>query len=149
MSNNINKSQIFHRIMLHTLHIKNFTVFSEAQFKFSPGLNVIIGDNGTGKSHLLYLCYAIEYLLHDALQEYIHSAKTKNKESWQRDMAEKLKSVFLPEKLGRLCRHQQRAEIQMTPSVLGQPAPQLMTAFSFFVTAKEKVKMEQSPVFEL
>lgn len=41
------------------LEIKNFTVFEEARFEFSPGLNVIIGENGTGKSHLLKLMYAV------------------------------------------------------------------------------------------
>ena len=38
--------------MLNTLHIKNFTVFQDARFEFSPGLNVIVGDNGTGKTHV-------------------------------------------------------------------------------------------------
>ena len=43
--------------MLNTLQIKHFTVFQDAQFRFSPGLNVIVGDNGTGKTHLLKLGY--------------------------------------------------------------------------------------------
>ena len=135
--------------MLHTLHIKNFTVFSDAQFQFSPGLNVIIGDNGTGKSHLLYLAYSIESVRHQAWQHYLHTAKNKDKESWQRDLATKLKQVFCPEKLGRLCRYKQkqRTEIQMVPSLFGQPVPQGLTAFSFSVTAKEKVKLEQTPGF--
>ncbi len=135
--------------MLNTLQIKNFTVFSDAQFEFSKGLNVIIGDNGTGKSHLLYLAYAIDYVWHEALQDYLLMNKKKDKESWQRDLAHKLKTVFRPEKLGRLCRRQQphRAEIKMVPFLFGHSAPQLTTAFSFFVTAKEKVKLEKSPSF--
>lgn len=43
--------------MLSDLHISEFTVFSDAKFQFSAGLNVIVGDNGTGKSHLLKLAY--------------------------------------------------------------------------------------------
>lgn len=43
--------------MLKTLHIRQFTVFQDARFDFSPGLNVIVGDNGTGKTHLLKLGY--------------------------------------------------------------------------------------------
>ena len=35
------------------LRLKDFTVFAEADFEFSPGLNVFIGANGTGKSHVL------------------------------------------------------------------------------------------------
>jgi DNA repair ATPase RecN len=39
--------------MLTRLVLKNLTVFSEADFVFEPGLNVVVGENGTGKSHLL------------------------------------------------------------------------------------------------
>lgn len=45
--------------MLNKLHIENFTVFRKADLEFSSGLNVITGDNGSGKSHLLKLGYAI------------------------------------------------------------------------------------------
>jgi AAA15 family ATPase/GTPase len=45
--------------MLRALEIKNFTVFEEAKLEFSPGLNVVIGENGTGKSHLLKLGYTL------------------------------------------------------------------------------------------
>ena len=31
----------------------NFTVFDHAEFTFSPGVNVLIGKNGTGKTHVL------------------------------------------------------------------------------------------------
>ena len=46
--------------MLKSLHVHNFTVFAEADFQFSAGLNVIVGTNGTGKSHVLKLAYAVE-----------------------------------------------------------------------------------------
>lgn len=45
--------------MLKTLKLENFTVFPKAELEFSPGLNVIVGENGTGKSHLLKLGYAV------------------------------------------------------------------------------------------
>jgi len=45
--------------MLKRLYVRNFTVFAEADFAFSPGLNVIVGANGTGKSHVLKLGYAV------------------------------------------------------------------------------------------
>ena len=45
--------------MLKRLYVKNFTVFSEANFEFGPGLNVVVGTNGTGKSHVLKLGYAV------------------------------------------------------------------------------------------
>lgn len=43
--------------MLKRLHLKNFTVFADADFEFSPGLNVLVGTNGTGKSHVLKVGY--------------------------------------------------------------------------------------------
>lgn len=45
--------------MLERLNIQNFTVFSNASFEFAAGLNVIVGENGTGKSHVLKLAYAV------------------------------------------------------------------------------------------
>lgn len=44
---------------IQALSLKNFTAFSEATFEFSPGLNVLIGENGTGKSHVLKASYAL------------------------------------------------------------------------------------------
>ena len=41
------------------LTLKDFTVFERAEFEFSPGLNVLIGANGTGKSHVLKVLYSI------------------------------------------------------------------------------------------
>ena len=40
------------------LELTDFTVFKSAQFTFSPGINVLIGENGTGKSHVLKALYA-------------------------------------------------------------------------------------------
>lgn len=39
--------------------IKNFTVFEDQEIEFCDGINVIIGANGTGKSHLMKILYAI------------------------------------------------------------------------------------------
>ncbi|MFA7173537.1 MAG: AAA family ATPase [Kiritimatiellia bacterium] len=39
--------------------IDNFTVFDNEKIAFCAGVNVIIGANGTGKSHLLKLLYAL------------------------------------------------------------------------------------------
>ena len=40
-------------------HIENFTVFKKQDIEFCGGVNVIIGANGTGKSHLLKILYAM------------------------------------------------------------------------------------------
>lgn len=47
--------------MLESIEIQNFTCFPEARLDFSRGLNIIVGENGTGKSHLLKLGYAALY----------------------------------------------------------------------------------------
>ncbi len=38
--------------------VKNFTVFVDMKVTFGEGINVIIGENATGKTHLLKLLYA-------------------------------------------------------------------------------------------
>ena len=40
------------------LYLNNFTVFKTLNIEFSKGLNIFIGENGTGKTHLLKLLYA-------------------------------------------------------------------------------------------
>ena len=38
--------------------LENFTVFDCLELEPSPGVNVFVGANGTGKTHLLKVCYA-------------------------------------------------------------------------------------------
>lgn len=40
------------------LQLTDFTVFKQASFEFCPGINVLMGENGTGKSHVLKAMYA-------------------------------------------------------------------------------------------
>lgn len=40
-------------------HLHNFTVFEDLQIAFSKGINVVVGTNGTGKTHLLKAMYGI------------------------------------------------------------------------------------------
>ena len=85
--------------MLERLRIRNFTVFAEAEFNFSPGLNIIVGTNGTGKSHVLKLGYMVNrtsaFMVDNDLLAYdIHN--------WQNQLAIGLMEVFQPEELGNL-----------------------------------------------
>lgn len=41
------------------LTVQGFTVFEKIDLDFSPGINVLIGENATGKSHVLKLMYAL------------------------------------------------------------------------------------------
>ena len=45
--------------MIHHLHLKNFIAFTDLSIDFSPGINVIIGENGTGKTQLLKAIQAL------------------------------------------------------------------------------------------
>ena len=43
---------------IESIGLKNFTVFEDFQLEMSSGINVFIGENGTGKTHLLKAIYA-------------------------------------------------------------------------------------------
>ena len=43
---------------LTRVRLKNFTAFDELDLELSPGINVLVGANGTGKTHLMKVCYA-------------------------------------------------------------------------------------------
>lgn len=43
---------------LTRLKLKNFTAFAALDVEFSPGINIFIGTNGTGKTHVLKVAYA-------------------------------------------------------------------------------------------
>lgn len=45
--------------MLEKLELNNFTGFEKLNITFSAKINVIVGENGTGKSHLLKAAYAL------------------------------------------------------------------------------------------
>jgi len=44
---------------IKSIEISNFTAFDHIKCDFSPGVNLFIGENGTGKTHLLKILYAI------------------------------------------------------------------------------------------
>jgi ABC-type hemin transport system ATPase subunit len=45
--------------MIERLELRNFTAFSSLSMELSPKINVIIGENGTGKTHLLKAAYGL------------------------------------------------------------------------------------------
>ncbi|MCS0585330.1 AAA family ATPase [Massilia pinisoli] len=45
--------------MITNLQLRNFTAFTALSIEFSPGINIIIGENGTGKTHLLKAIQAL------------------------------------------------------------------------------------------
>ena len=46
------------------LTLQNFTAFSDETFHFAPGINVLIGENGAGKTHVMKALYAWQMARH-------------------------------------------------------------------------------------
>ena len=85
--------------MLKSLRIRNFTVFNSADLQFKD-LNVIVDANGTAKTHLLKLPYAVMAMSAEAGKK---RTEPPTKTVLQTRLAEKLSSVFRPEdRLGQL-----------------------------------------------
>jgi len=123
--------------MLKKLSVKNCTVFSKAELNFRSGLNAIIGENGSGKSHLLKVAYSLIAASAEAGRK--PNAKEPTKTYFQKALANKLVRVLRPESLGRLARRKQgreRCEITMDFS-----DPELNTSFDFATSAKAEVRI--------
>ena len=45
-------------MVLTRAKLERFTAFEDLDISFSPGINVFVGENGTGKTHLMKACYA-------------------------------------------------------------------------------------------
>lgn len=43
-----------------SLRLNNFTAFADASFEFLPGVNAFVGENGTGKTHVMKALYAMQ-----------------------------------------------------------------------------------------
>ncbi len=84
--------------MITKLELENFTVFEELSIDFSPGINVIIGENGTGKTQLLKAAYAL------ASSSYQNQEATKVE--IKNNFTERFKRIFMPEdmKIGKMSR---------------------------------------------
>lgn len=76
--------------MIKTLKISNFTVFGNVEFSFSPGLNVIVGENGTGKTHVLKLGYLFSRAWPDLMAKRLHMT-SQRAETY---LAERLAGLF-------------------------------------------------------
>lgn len=73
--------------MIEKIRFEKFTAFEKLEMNFSPGINILIGENGTGKTHVLKALYSACDI-------------TKS----QKSFADKINSVFLPsgKRIGRL-----------------------------------------------
>ena len=88
--------------MITRLVLKNFTAFSDLSIDFSPRVNVIIGENGTGKTHLLKAAYAL-----CAGGPVFKNKPDTGKNELEAALTAKLLRLFMPldDKLGKIRRH--------------------------------------------
>jgi hypothetical protein len=127
---------------LKTLLVQNLTVFSRARLALSPDLNVIVGENGTGKTHLLKAAYSVLAVSAEEFRRPNSSDPTKV--LLQTRIAEKLTNVFRPEQLGRLARRRQgreRCDIE-----LGFQNDDYDIGFSFATNSKTEVAITSLPL---
>lgn len=85
------------------LELERFTAFEKASFDFASGVNAIIGENGTGKSHVLKLIYCLAESIRrrttgEGLDQSVRKPELEDL------LAEALAAVFQPDDLGRLVR---------------------------------------------
>ncbi|MDB9494177.1 AAA family ATPase [Spirulina major CS-329] len=127
--------------MLSNLNLKNFTVFSSVDLQFSKNLNVIVGENGSGKTHILKIAYSALVTSWEESRKPTSGAPTKA--LMQTRLAEKLVNVFRPESLGRLARRKQgreRCKIQLLFE-----DQKFNFEFSFSTNSKTEVQVDQVP----
>lgn len=111
-------------------HIKldNFTSFAGLDQPFSSGVNVIIGANGTGKTHLLKVLYA--------------ACAVTVGEDKEKGFALKLRNVFNPYegRMGRLARRQSTS-VKTRTAVTREGGVKLAAEFSNHTSKPEDVKV--------
>ena len=127
--------------VLRSLDLRNFTAFSEAELRFAKGLNVVIGENGTGKTHLLKLPYAVMAM---SAEDGKKRDSPPTKALLQTRIAEKISNVFRPEgRIGRLAhRHKGRSRCEVE---LRFSEPGTSVGFSFASQHKSEVVVSLSP----
>jgi len=127
--------------MLRSLHLKNFTVFPEARFTFGRDLNVFVGENGSGKSHVLKAAYSA--IAVSAASAKDAATDVPSKAQLQTALADKLRAVFRPDALGRLVRRQRgRSKCKLNYAF---DIADLDLEFGFSTSSKTEVEIETLP----
>jgi predicted ATPase len=127
--------------VIESLRLKDFTVFKDAKFEFAAGLNVVVGENGTGKTHILKLAYSLTQVCARGARE---PASAPTKSFLQSAIANKLTAVFRPDELGRLARRDRRGR-QRSEVCCHYRAPIDEVAFSFNTASRSEVIVDRAP----
>ena len=140
--------------MIKSVSFTNFTSVPSGKWKFSPRLNIIVGENGLGKSHVLKSIYSI-LKAQSSNGSQIHGVPSERlgKIQLERKIAYELSGNMRPDVLGRLVKRKQgrgRAEI-----AVHYKNTDLNVRFSFASNSMNQVDviwkpapyLSQSPVF--
>ncbi|MFV2195214.1 hypothetical protein [Nocardiopsis sp. LOL_012] len=123
------------RYPITRLEADGFGPLDKVDIRLSRTLNVVTGENATGKSQLLKLLYASTRSLSDR--------PTLTKEALSSVIASALTGVLRPDQLGRLVRRVQgrgRASIRMKYQGISESL-----AFGFASNARSSVQIEHFP----
>lgn len=98
-------------VMIDRLELKNFTSFGDLNIDFSSKINVIIGENGTGKTHLLKAAYGL-----CVGASLFKSKPDLGKTGLEAALTEKFLRLFMPldDKLGKMHLHGVREHASLT-----------------------------------
>lgn len=83
--------------MINSILLTNFTGFANNRIDFTEGVNVLIGKNGTGKTHVLKCLAATLQARHDFLGK-----NSASKEQFEYILAEDMIYYFKPDIIGNL-----------------------------------------------
>ncbi|MBA3007528.1 MAG: AAA family ATPase [Proteobacteria bacterium] len=119
--------------MLEKIKFEKFTAFEKLEVKFSPGINIFVGENGTGKTHILKAAYAA-----------CDIAKSKG------GFAEKINNVFYPsgKQIGRLVKRSSVSSngiLEVTRKIEDDKKITLRLSLSNHTTKPDKAKISGSP----
>jgi AAA15 family ATPase/GTPase len=113
---------------LRSVTLENFTAFSFLELELSPGVNVVIGKNGTGKTHLLKALYA--------------ACAITEGEDREKSFGVKLRDVFKPYegRIGRLAKRKS-SSVQSQISISGESKGTLSASFSNHTNSPDSIKI--------
>ncbi len=119
--------------MLEKIKFTKFTAFEELEVNFSPGVNIFVGENGTGKTHILKAAYAA-----------CDIAKSKG------GFAEKINNVFYPsgKQIGRLVKRSSvssAGSLEVTRTLENGKRLILRISLSNHTTKPDKARISGSP----
>lgn len=119
--------------MINSILLTDFTGFVNNRFDFTKGINVLIGKNGTDKTHVLKCLAATLQARHD-----FQGKNSASKEQFELILAEDMIYYFKPDTIGNLV----NKEISSGRANIAVTIDDKLLKFSFSTTSKTTVKLE-------